>query len=227
MNINNFYEIEKSKREVGFQALGKSTVALELPPPVQSEFTENMRSKQDFKQGLLQKENQSKMLHSSTSKESFHLKRAVIGTEQERSLLPNIKPSKLQFKRRPLSLIELSIQQKLNLQKILKENHPLYAIGDAFWSAHWLETRSLLLLNQTKQSSHNGSDDSIQDESDHSSPNAESIESISNESEVELQSAEKEDQVSARSRNIQTILSLEDRLLLIEQMHGLEHNIRR
>ena len=219
VNTNKFHEIEKRKREVGFEVLGKITEAIESAPPVKAESAESVRSKQDFTPEDLKKENQSKMLHSSTSRESVRLKPTVNFNEQERSPLPKIKPLKLQYKRRSMWLIEISIQQKLNLQKILKENHPLYAIGDAFWSTHWLETRSLLLLNQSKQrsddSAQNGSYDSAQYEPDDSTLDALIIERKSNETEMELPAEETEDTVSD--------LSLEDRLLLIEQMHGLKH----
>jgi len=159
---------------------------------------------------------ETKLPDSGKAVESPILNREV-NKSAEGLLLPKVQTAKIKKKRVSLSLTQLSLQQKLNLQQILKTNHPSYVIDDAFWSTHWLETRSFLLLNDKKPS--------VQFDSDDSLPTTEVTENRpSDESDIYLTSYECDDLVCKRSDSTPIVLSLEDRLLLIEQMHGLNHS---
>ena len=186
----------------------------EFLPLVKANSATNLRSRDECTSAEVL-HNQTKSPESGKAVESPILNRKV--NDSAEGPLPKVQSPVIKKKRISLSLTQLSLQQKLKLQHILKTNHPSYVIDDAFWSTHWLETRSLLLLNDKKPSVQFDSDDSLQ--------SAEVTENKpSNESDLYLTSYECEDLVCTRSESTPVVLSLEDRLLLIEQMHGLNHS---
>ena len=214
----NIYESERAKGETDLESVWRTKTTIGFPPLAKAKSAESLRGRQELTTGVTEKENRAKKPNSGTIRNPLDLNMMkAINVEQEKLFLPPIQPLKLQNKRRSFSLEELSINQKLNLQKILKEHHPTYVIDDAFWSTHWLETRSLLQLNTARQS--------LQYESqDTSSRDAETIENRSiQDSDIDLPSTEINDPVPLRSQSIQVVLSLEERLLLIEQLHGIDH----
>lgn len=135
--------------------------------------------------------------------------RKLMRTVSDRRVVPRL-PSLVQRTRETSkSLQELTVKQKITIQQILKENHPSYALDDAFWSKHWLRTRNQLLQNGRTQYLH--------------SESAGARDAVT----IKVNGRTTPDQIQFDREDslirVATELSLEDRLLLIETMHGLTH----
>ena len=213
----NFNEKDDRKTTANGERQKRNTINLGFPTIVKAKSAENVRTMEDFSMKAFEKENRSRMNYFERAGISPILKRRGNSSKIEKPILPMIQLLKQQDRRRSKSLEELSFGQKLRLQQILKENHPSYAIDNAFWSQHWLETRNQLLLKEAKRN--------VACESKDCKKTAETSE--------DKQSSEGEDEdvksdrleMKSRTGSISSELSLEDRLLLIERMHGLKHDI--
>ena len=209
------------KSSASEQDMTSRSANLGFPSIAKAKSTENIATAEELQSRMSESEDRSKGRSFVRAEVSPLVNRRILRIRLGEQVLPSIQSLKKRDRRKSKSLQELSLQQKMSLQQILRNSHPSYSIDDAFWSQHWLQTRTQLLRRERDTREYNHT---IEKGNHSKEPAPVDINDLKKREESRRVSNEEVQTVmEGRSENVEKELSLEDRLLLIEKLHGLSH----